>query len=107
MTPECIVLAPKSGRPPKKPRTLTLNGKTYVSLGHAAKLAGLAHSAMYRWINREQQLGTPLDLLIDEVAHHRFISEECLNALMKNRFHPANPMRPRAGALRLNSGITP
>jgi hypothetical protein len=79
------------GRPSEKPRTVNSDGKLYVSLHHAAKIAGVSHVTMYNWIEREQKAGTSLDLLVDTVAHQRFISETCLDVLIQRRYQPAPP----------------
>src|ERR1700733_12640620 len=79
------------GRPPNKPRKILKDGKTYVSLNHAAQLAGLAHSAFYRWIEREGKRGTALDLIVDAVAQQRFIPEPCLETLIQSRYQPSTP----------------
>jgi hypothetical protein len=84
--------ARRAGRPSEKPRTVNSDGKLYVSLHHAAKIAGVSHVTMYNWIKREQKAGTSLDLLVDTVAHQRFISETCLDVLIQRRYQPALPL---------------
>lgn len=41
---------------------------------------------MYRWIERLEAQRTPLDIITDNVARQRFISETCLRDLIQRRY---------------------
>ena len=77
---------PRRGRKPNSHRRITFEGKVYISLLEAAKIAGVTSSTMYNWSERGTTGdGKPLHFIQDKMSKQKFIALESAQHLA-NRF---------------------